>query len=352
MKYVNGFSASPRFSLCSLPKDIPLVVDPGDQLFTEDLKKAYYKVLIAKKSRRFQCFYWKGKFYEAAVLLFGFCQAPFIFTKICRPIVRFLGALLIKLLNYIDDWFFSDKPEKLAELQSLVHAILGMLGWLLNDKGEGPGLSVKFLGVVVDTVAREFKVPEAKKLKTERLINVVLEAASRGEMVSSKRVSSLAGTITSLRVAIPSASVWSRLLYQASSWVDPECDVPVRVSGECVDDLHVFIRLLKQDTGAPFMNFSHELDLWTDAGETGWGAQTMGIFSEGVFDDYLIGTSSTFRELSALIAAVQAPPLRHLLVGKVVRVNMDSAAGIANLVKGGGAQTPPHGSYQEVVLCM
>ena len=98
--------------------------------------------------------------------MFGFCQSPFIFTRLCKPIVRFFGALLIRLLNYIDDWFFSENQERIHELQGFVTSVLGLLGWLLNNKGEGPAGQVKFLGVLVDAVARKFHVPEGKKLKT------------------------------------------------------------------------------------------------------------------------------------------------------------------------------------------
>jgi hypothetical protein len=50
----------------------------------------------------------------------------------------------------------------------------------------------------------------------------------------------------------------------------------------------------------------------------------------------LIGTSSILRELTALRRAVKHVVLTQVVRGKVIRVNMDSAAGIANLVKGGG----------------
>ena len=83
-----------------------------------------------------------------------------------------------------------------------------------------------------------------------------------------------------------------------------------------------------RDEGAPFMNAEFEIDLWTDAGETGWGAQSMGVLAKGVFDQELIGTSSTRRELTALVRAVRHENLASVVAGKVVRVNMDSAAGV------------------------
>ena len=61
MKYPNGFAASPSFAMDSLQKDVPLLVEPGDILFTEDLAKVYYKVPFAKESRKFQCFFLERK---------------------------------------------------------------------------------------------------------------------------------------------------------------------------------------------------------------------------------------------------------------------------------------------------
>ena len=62
----------------------------------------------------------------------------------------------------------------------------------------------------------------------------------------------------------------------------------------------------------------------------------MGVLAEGVFEQELIGTSSTRRELTALVRAVRHENLASVVAGKVVRVNMDSAAGVAKLMKGGG----------------
>ena len=78
MRYVNAFLASPFFKMQTLERDIPNVVRPGDHMITRDLEKAYYKIPVADSCTKFQCFYWKGKYYKARVLLFGFCQAPFV----------------------------------------------------------------------------------------------------------------------------------------------------------------------------------------------------------------------------------------------------------------------------------
>ena len=79
-----------------------------------------------------------------------------------------------------------------------------------------------------------------------------------------------------------------------------------------------------------------ELDVFVDSSEIGWGATILGEQVGGVFSSSLIGTSSTLRELSGLLACTEHPTVRPLVTNKVVRWNMDSKPAVANLTNGGG----------------
>ena len=102
-RYTNAYEATPKFKMQSLEKDVPKVVQPGYVLLTRDLDQSYYKLMMSKNSRKYQCRYWKGRFHQCICLLFGGTTAPFVFTKTCRPMVRYLGAILVSLINFIDD---------------------------------------------------------------------------------------------------------------------------------------------------------------------------------------------------------------------------------------------------------
>lgn len=106
-RYGNAYQASPKFRMASLKTDVPLVVRPGDIQVVKDLEKAYYKVPLAKAAQPYLAFSWKGMYFLAMVMLFGMCQAPFYFTKICRPIVRLFGAAKLSAVAFIDDWMWS-----------------------------------------------------------------------------------------------------------------------------------------------------------------------------------------------------------------------------------------------------
>jgi hypothetical protein len=77
MRFVNAFMASPVFTMQTLDKDVPNIVLLDDMMITRDLEKAYYKIPIYDESTKFQCFFWKGKYYQSKVLLFGFVRPRF-----------------------------------------------------------------------------------------------------------------------------------------------------------------------------------------------------------------------------------------------------------------------------------
>ena len=350
MRWANAFQASPSFKMQSLEHDIPELVEPGEVLFTRDLAKAYYKVMMTPRAREFQNRWWKGVFYQMCCLLFGMCNAPFVFTKICRPIVRFFGAALAKLLNFIDDWLLSAKPNEIARLRTFFENVLGRLGWVFNEKGE-EGTSVTFLGYIVDSVRREFIVPESKIVKAREQLNFLAEAEKNGKLVRTEMLLSMLGLIGSMRLAIPGVSCWSRELYSPWQGLDPvvgqlpggqvfssagTAPVLCRLSREMVREIRMLDEMLADKNGAPFMKKSLELDLFCDASETGWGSFVLQEEVTGLFTSDLIGRSSTLRELSGLLACLQTTQIERWVRGRSLRINMDSAPAIANLMKGGG----------------
>ena len=350
MRWSNAFQASPSFKMQSLEHDIPELVQPGEILFTRDLEKAYYKVMMAPRARKFQNRAWKGNFYQMCCLLFGMCNAPFVFTKICRPIVRFFGSTLAKLLNFIDDWLLSAEPSKIGRLKTFFENVLNLLGWTFNDKGE-EGHSVMFLGYIVDAVKREFSVPECKIVKARGQLRALAETEQKGYLVRTESLLSLLGQIGSMRLAIPSVSCWSRELYSPWQGLAPvvkqlaggfvvvsagTAPLWCRLTKEMIGEISMLDDLLAQKNGAPFMKKSLELDLFCDASETGWGCFVLQEEVTGLFSSELIGKSSTLRELSGLLACLKSPQVEKWVGGTSRRINMDSAPAIANLTKGGG----------------
>ena len=99
-------------------------------MLAKDLKKAYYKIPVAKEAQPYFCFEWCGTYFMSMVLLFGFCLTPFYFTKVCRPIARWFGGgeeTDHKLYRRL----VVENKEKVSEL---VDTLFRALGWTVSPK--------------------------------------------------------------------------------------------------------------------------------------------------------------------------------------------------------------------------
>ena len=78
---------------------IPDVIRLEDWPVSIDLKDAFFHIPILKTHCKFLRFFWRGKLYQFLVLPFGLCTAPFIFTKITKPVAAFLRLKGIRIAD-------------------------------------------------------------------------------------------------------------------------------------------------------------------------------------------------------------------------------------------------------------
>jgi len=106
LRYVNKHLASFKFKLEDL-KTVLEVYKQGDFVVTFDLKSGYHHITIAENHRKylgFSCLVnGQAKTYEFCVLPFGLSTAPYIFTKITRPILSLWRRQGIRCQLYMDD---------------------------------------------------------------------------------------------------------------------------------------------------------------------------------------------------------------------------------------------------------
>ena len=330
-RYGNSLQASPKFRMASLKTDIPLVVKPDDIQIVKDLEKAYYKVPIAKSAQPYLAFSWMGYFYLTMVMLFGMCQAPFYFTKICRPIVRLFGALKLPTISFIDDWLWSPHKGKKERAEPFIASIFHVLGWSFNEKNQ-EGVRVKFLGMIIDNVKREFIAPEDKLAKIQTMIAECLSASKSGRRVAVKELASLTGSALSISLAIPGVRTWTRALYAQQYQGSPS----VFLSRASIEELEILHTMLLLSNGTPFIDPECDKEMWVDTGEVGWGASIDEIEVRGHMPASAIGTSSTARELLGLTAALSQESVQDRIRKTTVLLNMDSMCSVRNLAKGGG----------------
>ena len=176
MRDLNNFIEPVHFKMEDL-SHLPSLLRRGDFICKIDLKDAYQTIPIAKKSRIYLRFLWRGRLYQFKCLPFGLRSSPRIFTKVLKPLLVYLRALGVRLLVYLDDiLIMAATPELCLEHTQLTWQLLTDLGFLGNLKKSvlAPKQQAEYLGFIVNSIEIKLSLMEEKllraKLEAERLL--------------------------------------------------------------------------------------------------------------------------------------------------------------------------------------
>ena len=111
LRHVNQFLWKRRFKYEDL-RIAMMLFSPGELMFNFDLKSGYHHVEVAVNHRKYLGFEWDQHFYVFAVLPFGLASAPYVLTKLLRPLVRLWRAGGLKAIMYLDDGIVSVRGEE------------------------------------------------------------------------------------------------------------------------------------------------------------------------------------------------------------------------------------------------
>ena len=148
---------------------------------TVDLKDAYFLVPIHKASRRFLRFNFNGTLFEFTCMPFGLSSAPYVFTKIIKPVISFLHQQNICVMAYLDDFLIMAESKQVCrESTAVVVNLLCNLGFIINFPKSSllPQNRCKYLGFIFDSTNLTIELPEDKKLKLIRVIKKLINLKS------------------------------------------------------------------------------------------------------------------------------------------------------------------------------
>lgn len=120
----------------------------------DSLKNAYFLISVDPTFRKFLRFRWGADLYEISCLPFGLACAPYIFTKIIKPVIDNLRSQGIPCVNYLDDFLIFGSSHKICE-NNVKYALelLRYLGFEINFEKSSlqPSNILKFLGFIFNT---------------------------------------------------------------------------------------------------------------------------------------------------------------------------------------------------------
>ena len=166
------------------------------------------------------------------MLPFGLRSAPKFFTAVADGLNWCLQRAGIRFVShYLDDFIVvrSEECQRTVEALDLVCAKLGVP--MAPHKRDGPTTCLIFLGIQIDTVAGELRLPEEK---LQRLRTLLREWSMR-KSCQRKQLESLIGLLThACKVVCPRRSFLRRLLdLLHATGSRPDGSSTIRLNREC-----------------------------------------------------------------------------------------------------------------------
>ena len=284
----------------------------GTLLAKMDIEAAYRLIPVHPQDRILQGMEWEGEVYVDSCLPFGLRSAPKIFNAVADALCWCLQQCGIQyVLHYLDDYIVVAPPDsdECARAVRVMEHTCNRLGVpMAADKKEGPVTALIFLGILVDTVAGELRLPEDK---LERLKNLLQQWGTK-RVCRRKELESLIGLLNhACKVVRPGRSFLRRLidlLHQTGN--RPEGDSIIRLSNACRADIAWWREFVDSWNGVSFLQPPQSLptvEVTTDApGTWGCGARHNTSWFQVHWDSRASSLSIAAKELVPIILACAA----------------------------------------------
>ena len=150
LRYLNEFIHYEHFKQETFSVVLELLQE-NDFLTSVDLENAYFSIPMSEKSQKYLKFVWNGTLYKFCCLCFGITCAPFLFTKILKPVYAWFRQQNMRCSYYIDDSLNMNKEKAVCHSNTMTMVeTLESLGFTINYKKSSliPVKEFCFLGLL------------------------------------------------------------------------------------------------------------------------------------------------------------------------------------------------------------
>ena len=248
---------------------------PGTLLAKLDLKAAYRMVPVHPTDHHLLGIIWNEAVYVDTALPFGLRSAPKIFTAVADGLAWAMVCNGVReLLHYLDDFLvFGTAGAQEANLAlTCAFETCRRLGFqVAPEKVEGPSTCLTFLGIEIDTVAYEVRLPSSKLSRLQELLNEWLSRRSS----TRRQLQSLLGYLNHAATVVRPGRMFTRNLIEAIRRTDRPHHF-VRLNTQCRGDLLWWHEFANQWNGVSYMPaLVSSVSVTSDAsGSWGCGAYT------------------------------------------------------------------------------
>lgn len=183
----------------------------GAMLVKRDLQDAFRHMPVARSDWWLLGFYWDDHYYFDRFLPFGLRTSPFLFDLLAKALHWILMATFhwSIILHYLDDFFaILDPDDDAARYQSDFDTLCLELGIKVNIKKNVCSTTAEFLGIELDSMKMEARLPANKLAKARKAV----EAALGKDYILHADLQSLVGFLSfAAKVVSPGRSFLRRL---------------------------------------------------------------------------------------------------------------------------------------------
>ena len=247
----------------------------GSLMAKADIQEAYRLVPIHTDDKHLLGLSWQDQLFIDIALPFGLRSAPLIFTALADGLQWILqqnGMSYVE--HYLDDFITVGPPgsDQCLQNQQILTATCETLGIpLAPRKSVGPTTCLTFLGIEIDSIAAELRLPQEKLTKLKDL----LTEWQQKKVCSREQLESLLGHLNhACKVVTPGRSFISRLISLLTD-AKKKHRYMSRLNEDARSDLrwwHTFIESWNGVTILHTQSREHpDHEIWSDASGS-WGA--------------------------------------------------------------------------------
>ena len=308
----------------------------GTKLAKVDVEHAYRNIPVHREDRLLLAMCWKEGIYLDTVLPFGLRSAPKIFSAVADALEWILAHHgVTAVMHYLDDFLTmgeSNSNECAINLEK-IQRVCEFLGMPLKlEKIEGPATILIFLGILIDTLQLELRLPEEKMSE----IKALLKEWERKQSCTKRALLRLVGKLAHAAKVIPPGRTFLRRMIDTAHSVT-DLDHHIKLKAEFHSDLYWWREFMHRWNGKSFME-SH-IKYWcprihfsTDAsGKWGCGALWGNKWIQCPWQNHWSNKGITIKEMLPIVlaCALWGHEWRH----KQVEVACDNQAVVEVLKK-------------------
>lgn len=338
LKNLNKYIETQHFKLEDLRTAVKLV-NKDCLMATLDLKDAYFLVKIHPESRKYLRFSWNGQLYEFNVLPFGLNTAPFIFTKILKPVVKMLRSCGHLSTIYLDDLLLlGNSYSNCINNIEVTISLLTALGFKINQEKSklSPSTSVKFLGYIIDSHSMKITLPKEKRM----LIKAELQKFTKLKSCKIRKFARLVGLLISACPAVEYGILYTKN-FERCKYLNlqghDDYERIMQIPSSLLPDIRWWLNVIDH----PYHRIKDDQytrEIYSDASTTGWGAVCGTESAAGQWSQHEAQQHINYLELIAAFIALKI--FAKDLSSCQVLLRIDSSTAISYINRMGGVQFP------------